>query len=132
MHKTGLLNESNMQLLSLQIKPCSHDIMNFLENTEVNIPSGFDDFRWYISVEEEPIMPQMVYHMLKTVVGFTDMNIGLLVDFILTVRKCYRPNPYHNWEHAFNVSHCMYNILLRNPALFTEVEVIYNRYQINF
>ncbi|XP_030754671.1 cAMP and cAMP-inhibited cGMP 3',5'-cyclic phosphodiesterase 10A-like [Sitophilus oryzae] len=123
MHKTGLLNESNMQLLSLQIKPCSHDIMNFLENTEVNIPSGFDDFRWYISVEEEPIMPQMVYHMLKTVVGFTDMNIGLLVDFILTVRKCYRPNPYHNWEHAFNVSHCMYNILLRNPALFTEVEI---------
>lgn len=68
-------------------------------------------------------MPQMVYYMIKTVVGFQEINVYALREFILTVRKCYRPNPYHNWEHAFNVAHCMYNILLRNKSLFTIVEV---------
>ncbi|XP_048521448.1 cAMP and cAMP-inhibited cGMP 3',5'-cyclic phosphodiesterase 10A [Dendroctonus ponderosae] len=123
MHRTDLLNESNLNLLSLQLKPCVHDISNFSKNPEVSIPSGFSDFRWYVSIDEEPIMPQMVYYMIRTVVGFQEVNVHALKEFILTVRKCYRPNPYHNWEHAFNVAHCMYNILLRNKSLFTNVEI---------
>ncbi|KAH0998645.1 hypothetical protein HUJ05_009626, partial [Dendroctonus ponderosae] len=121
MHRTDLLNESNLNLLSLQLKPCVHDISNFSKNPEVSIPSGFSE--WYVSIDEEPIMPQMVYYMIRTVVGFQEVNVHALKEFILTVRKCYRPNPYHNWEHAFNVAHCMYNILLRNKSLFTNVEI---------
>ncbi|ENN78871.1 hypothetical protein YQE_04660, partial [Dendroctonus ponderosae] len=126
MHRTDLLNESNLNLLSLQLKPCVHDISNFSKNPEVSIPSGFSE--WYVSIDEEPIMPQMVYYMIRTVVGFQEVNVHALKEFILTVRKCYRPNPYHNWEHAFNVAHCMYNILLRNKSLFTNVEVHMLRY----
>ncbi|XP_050308589.1 cAMP and cAMP-inhibited cGMP 3',5'-cyclic phosphodiesterase 10A-like isoform X2 [Anthonomus grandis grandis] len=123
MRRTDLLNESNLQLLSLQIRPCIHDSTSFAKIPEIDIPGGFSDFRWYISVDEEPVMPQMVYYMIKTIVGFEQINLYNLREFILTVRKCYRANPYHNWEHAFNVAHCMYNICLRNMELFNDVEV---------
>ncbi|XP_050308588.1 cAMP and cAMP-inhibited cGMP 3',5'-cyclic phosphodiesterase 10A-like isoform X1 [Anthonomus grandis grandis] len=123
MRRTDLLNESNLQLLSLQIRPCIHDSTSFAKIPEIDIPGGFSDFRWYISVDEEPVMPQMVYYMIKTIVGFEQINLYNLREFILTVRKCYRANPYHNWEHAFNVAHCMYNICLRNMELFNDVEL---------
>ncbi|KAL1487955.1 hypothetical protein ABEB36_015336 [Hypothenemus hampei] len=123
MRRTELLNKSNLPLLSIQLRPCDHEINNFIKNAEVIIPNEFNDFRWYVSMDEESIMPQMVFYMLKTVIGFQEVNQPVLIEFILTVRKCYRPNPYHNWEHAFNVAHCMYNILLRNKVMFTEVEI---------
>lgn len=123
MKRTYLMNQSNLELLSYQLKPCIHDITNFVKNPDVVIPTGFNDFRWYISVDEEPIMPQMVYYMMRTIVGFQEINPDILMKFILTVRKCYRPNPYHNWEHAFNVAHCMYNILLRNKSIFNDIEI---------
>ncbi|KAL1488021.1 hypothetical protein ABEB36_015395 [Hypothenemus hampei] len=123
MHRSELLNQSNLALLSIQLRPCDHEVTNFRRNLEVAIPNGFNDFRWYVSMDEESIMPQMVFYMLKTVIGFQEVNQPVLMEFILTVRKCYRHNPYHNWEHAFNTTHCMYNILLRNKAMFTEAEI---------
>lgn len=123
MTRTYLMNKSNLELLSSQLKPCIHDVTNFVKKPDVAIPTGFNDFRWYVSVDEEPIMPQMVYYMMRTVVGFQEINPDILMKFILTVRKCYRPNPYHNWEHAFNVAHCMYNILLRNKSIFNDIEI---------
>ena len=39
--------------------------------------------------------------------------MSTLCRFILTVRKNYRPVAYHNWLHGFNVSHCMYCMLLQ-------------------
>ncbi|GLH07158.1 cAMP-specific 3',5'-cyclic phosphodiesterase, isoform F [Gryllus bimaculatus] len=44
-------------------------------------------------------------------------------DFVLIVKKSYRNNPYHNFEHAFNVLHCMYNLLKRNLDIFTPLEI---------
>ncbi|XP_060525449.1 cAMP and cAMP-inhibited cGMP 3',5'-cyclic phosphodiesterase 10A-like isoform X2 [Cylas formicarius] len=123
MIKTGLINDSNLKLLGIQIKPCIHDIDEFEKKTDVPIPAGFNDFRWYVSIDEEPIMPQLIFYMMKTIIDFKDVNLSKLREFILTVRKCYRPNPYHNWEHGFNVAHCMYNILIRNKDRFTDVEI---------
>lgn len=47
-----------------------------------------------------------------------------LIEFILACRDSYRDNLYHNWEHAFNVTHCMFNILTRNEQHFNELEVL--------
>ena len=43
--------------------------------------------------------------------------------FLLTVRKCYRPVPYHNWNHAFSVAHASYVIMSQSTDVFTESEV---------
>lgn len=46
-----------------------------------------------------------------------------LMKFILSVKIFYRSNQYHNWEHAFTVCHCMYNVLQRNFDLFEAKEL---------
>ncbi len=46
-----------------------------------------------------------------------------LLRFCLTVSKNYRPIPYHNWEHAFSVAHCMYYVIKGVPQMFSEIEV---------
>lgn len=68
-------------------------------------------------------MPQITLHLIIDLVGPDTMNISELMKFILALRNFYRKNPYHNWEHGFNVCHCMYNILLRNTDILTEIEV---------
>lgn len=77
-----------------------------------------------MSPEEYPDMPQYVLHMVTEVVNVKDIDLHKMMEFILTVRKCYRNNHYHNFEHAFNVAHCMYNILWRNLEKFSNLEVI--------
>nr|CAH7748344.1 unnamed protein product [Callosobruchus chinensis] len=123
MFKTDIINDINVNLLKIQIKPCLHDIDNFIQSPEVTLPYSFAEFRWYVSPEEVPDMPQLVLHMVTEIIGTQDLSLLKTMEFILTVRKCYRNNPYHNWDHAFNVAHCMYNILKRNKNLFTEVEI---------
>lgn len=34
-----------------------------------------------------------------------------MCNFILTVKKNYRPVTYHNWRHAFNVAQSMFTLL---------------------
>ena len=34
-----------------------------------------------------------------------------LCQWLLSVRKNYRPVTYHNWRHAFSVTQCMYAML---------------------
>lgn len=80
-------------------------------------------FEWYIPLDSFYLMPQLAMHMIVTIVTEPKLDIDNLVQFIMTVRKSYRDNPYHNFEHAFNVCHCMYAILIRNTDKFSEVEV---------
>lgn len=61
--------------------------------------------------------------MLKEVLGTNALNTSTTMEFILTTKKFYRNIPYHNFEHAFNVTHCMYNILKRNLQRFTALEM---------
>ena len=45
-----------------------------------------------------------------------------MMCFLLMVRKCYRPVPYHNWDHAFSVAHASYVMMTKTEA-FEEQEV---------
>ncbi|XP_072391177.1 cAMP and cAMP-inhibited cGMP 3',5'-cyclic phosphodiesterase 10A-like [Diabrotica undecimpunctata] len=123
MFKTDKINESNLKLLKLQLKPCSHDVESFTQKSTVTIPYNFAEFRWYVSPEEFPDMPQLVLHMITEVVGKEEIHVKNMLEFILTVKKCYRNNPYHNFEHAFNVTHCMFIILMRNKETFYGIEI---------
>lgn len=123
MFKTDKMNEANLILLKLQLRPCVHDINSFQTKESVRIPFSFNEFRWYISPEEYSDTPQFALHMFKEITGTDCLDISNLMSFILAVKKTYRNNHYHNWEHAFNVTHCMYNILKRNKYVFTDVEI---------
>ncbi len=46
-----------------------------------------------------------------------------LVRFTLAVRKNYRPNPFHNFGHAFAVTQCMFGALVGQEGIFDEIEV---------
>ncbi|CAG5118535.1 unnamed protein product, partial [Candidula unifasciata] len=51
--------------------------------------------------------------------GFTSrwrIKIETLVRFLLMVKKGYRNPPYHNWMHAFSVTHFCY-LLIKNLHL---------------
>lgn len=80
-------------------------------------------FSWYITSDLYSVMPQLALYMITEVVGEPEIQLTPTMQFILSVRKSYRDNPYHNFEHAFNVCHCMYNILRRNLDIFSPVEV---------
>lgn len=71
--------------------------------------------------------PYLAAHIVNDLcVGVRDIDQENLMNFMLVVRKLYRNNPYHNFEHAFNFMHCMYNILKRNLHMFSPMEVKLN------
>jgi cAMP and cAMP-inhibited cGMP 3',5'-cyclic phosphodiesterase 10 len=109
-------------MLHLQQNPCVHDIVNCLHNTQVTIPSGFDQFSWYINTEDHFKMPQLCLYMMLQIMKPTELDLERGMQYILSVKKFYRRNPYHNFEHAFNVCHCMHLMLKRNPRVFTHIE----------
>lgn len=52
-----------------------------------------------------------------------------MVRFTMTVRKNYRPIPYHNWDHGFSVAHSMYYLLTAGNHSFSNLEVSVQRCQ---
>ena len=66
---------------------------------------------------------QLAVSMFMDLVNPTGFDKEKMLKFCLTVSKNYRLIPYHNWEHAFNVAHCIYFVLKGAPELFTQMEV---------
>uniref|UniRef100_A0A8B9QYE9 Phosphodiesterase n=1 Tax=Anas platyrhynchos TaxID=8839 RepID=A0A8B9QYE9_ANAPL len=73
----------------------------------------------------------MMYHMKAILSMLQDMNFintykmdrQTLTRFCLMVKKGYRDPPYHNWMHAFSVSHFCY-LLYKNLELVNYLEDI--------
>ncbi|XP_044258941.1 cAMP and cAMP-inhibited cGMP 3',5'-cyclic phosphodiesterase 10A-like [Tribolium madens] len=123
MQSTRLLNNCFLKMIHLQMKPCIHDIMTYnVANSQVVIPVGFDHFSWHISTEDHPKMPQFILYMFLQLIKNT-LNPEHCIHYILSVKKFYRRNPYHNFEHALNVVHCMYLMLKRNIKQFNHTEI---------
>lgn len=54
----------------------------------------------------------------------TQLNSSFGVRFCLMVKKGYRDPPYHNWMHAFSVTHFCY-LLYKNLGLSNYLEYVY-------
>lgn len=67
-------------------------------------------------------MPHILLHLL-TSMNTEEFDMTVTRRFVLQARKAYRSMYYHNFHHAFNVTHCMYNILVRNTNMFSDFEV---------
>ncbi|KAJ9591947.1 hypothetical protein L9F63_001549, partial [Diploptera punctata] len=124
MKKIAIRNDIKTEMLMYHMHPCTHDLEHVMGSPELaQLPEGFETFSWYIFGFED-IAPQLCLYMFHKLASDAFINLKISVEFILTMRKSYRSNPYHNFEHAFNVLHCMYNILLRNRDIFTPLEQI--------
>lgn len=116
------LNEINRGLAKYHLKPCSHDTDFFYSHT-VNIPISVSEFSFYITRDLLEYMPHIVSYMILDLIDSHEIDIDNLMSFMLIVRNGYRNNSYHNYEHAFTVMNCMYNLLLRNLDVFCDLEI---------
>lgn len=111
-------------LIRRHVLPCPHDFEWLMRDTAIyENPEAMRQLSWYIDLQHLDNMPQIALHLVKDVCGEDAFVHEELVKFILTVRNFYRKTSYHNWEHAFTVCHCMYNLIIRNKSLFNDIEV---------
>lgn len=79
---------------------------------------------WYPVENNLNRLAELALILFHETLGENFMKNNNMCKFILTIKNSYRPNPYHNFEHAFIVTHTMANILCRNRELFSALEVI--------
>lgn len=106
-------------LLSVLLHVCH--CLSYIKTNNVACPCV--SFNYHISEGSREEMPALVCLMYSETFAAHKLERRRLVDFVLTVLACYRPNPYHNADHAFCFTHTMYLILRDNPGYFSFVEV---------
>ncbi|XP_063621951.1 cAMP and cAMP-inhibited cGMP 3',5'-cyclic phosphodiesterase 10A-like [Cydia splendana] len=118
------LNHVYCDLMHVHLKPCRHDFDELIESNGIAIPpNNFNNYNFHISEISKEDMPGLVCYMFsETIMEKMSFDRTQMADFALTVLGCYRPNPYHNAEHAFCFTHTMYMILLTNPGHFDPIE----------
>ncbi|KAJ8934359.1 hypothetical protein NQ314_013400 [Rhamnusium bicolor] len=100
MFKTDKLNECNLKLLKLQLKPCVHDVDYFNQKMNIVIPYNFTEFRWYVSPEEYVDMPQLMLHMVTEVIGIKEIDQQKMVEFILIIKSLLIAALCHDLDHG--------------------------------
>lgn len=128
-HKKLKTNEvkNNMfvELLFHHMKPCTHYVEKYCKKTPtkiVKLPEDFFTFAWYPVPDDVPRLVELTISMFQEVLGESFMARNNIPKFVLTVQNCYRPNPYHNFLHAFVVTHTMANIIRQHHTIFTRLE----------
>uniref|UniRef100_A0A1B6GPX3 Phosphodiesterase n=1 Tax=Cuerna arida TaxID=1464854 RepID=A0A1B6GPX3_9HEMI len=123
LYKSELQNKVKLEMALYHLKPCVHEqeAMNTSRNN-VTGPDQFFTFGWSPRPENLPKVAELTMCLFQEVFGNKFMKSYNVPKFILTVQKCYRPNPYHNFLHAFYATHTMANILIRNQSFFSEIE----------
>ncbi|KAG8327532.1 hypothetical protein J6590_017968 [Homalodisca vitripennis] len=122
-YKSELQNKMNLEMAMYHLKPCVHEreATNTSRNS-VTSPDQFFTFGWSPTQEDLPRVAELTMCLFQEVFGNKFMHSHNVQNFILTVQKCYRPNPYHNFLHAFYATHTMANIIIRNQNFFSEIE----------
>lgn len=121
LRKSELNNRIYQEMLFHHIKPCVHD-QDAVKHYSSELPDQFFSFSYYPSPDDTPKLVEMTINMFHEVLGDSFMVLNNVPKFVLTVKNCYRPNPYHNYVHAFGVTHAMANIITRYHRVFTGLE----------
>jgi cAMP and cAMP-inhibited cGMP 3',5'-cyclic phosphodiesterase 10 len=101
------------------------EVESYLERP-MDLTAGYDiDSHGLDTVSiPEDVKPLLAVKMLDKLVDLSSYSRESLMRFLLTVRKCYRPVAYHNWNHAFSVAHASYVIMSQSLGVFRENEKI--------
>nr|XP_022910381.1 cAMP and cAMP-inhibited cGMP 3',5'-cyclic phosphodiesterase 10A-like [Onthophagus taurus] len=110
-------------LMKRHIFPNEHDLQELVSNPEFSEDiETLNTFNWYINLDYTDEMPQIAVYLIMSIADEGDIDIDQLYKFVLSMRMLYRKNIYHNWEHGFNVCHCMRTIIKHNMEKFTAIE----------
>nr|CAD7448724.1 unnamed protein product [Timema bartmani] len=106
------------ELLMYHMKVANVELKGLMESAELADLEGFNEFSFSPRVILEADTPRHVYKMFHNLglIHKFRINKETLARFILFVKKGYRDVSYHNWMHAFSVTHFAY-LLLRNLHL---------------
>ncbi|XP_059504477.1 cAMP and cAMP-inhibited cGMP 3',5'-cyclic phosphodiesterase 10A isoform X3 [Stegostoma tigrinum] len=86
-----------------------------------SISREIEQFHFDITPYED-LWPTIFVYMIYSSCGKNSFDMEKLCRFTMSVKKNYRRVPYHNWKHAVNVAHCMYNILQKVHGTFSQLE----------
>eukprot|EP00730_Choanoeca_flexa_P007704 TRINITY_DN12378_c0_g1_i13.p1 TRINITY_DN12378_c0_g1~~TRINITY_DN12378_c0_g1_i13.p1 ORF type:complete len:833 (+),score=184.71 TRINITY_DN12378_c0_g1_i13:2084-4582(+) len=113
--KAAYRNKVALEVLSYHARASEDDTKELMAK---EIPS---DEKWQLNTfHHDSVSLELgdtvlaVLRMFKNM-GFVEefrMPYQSLCQWVLSVRKNYRPVTYHNWRHAFSVTQCMYSMLL--------------------
>ncbi|XP_046365386.2 cAMP and cAMP-inhibited cGMP 3',5'-cyclic phosphodiesterase 10A-like [Haliotis rufescens] len=82
------------------------------------VPAVLSKYEFFAD-DFEKQLPKLFLHMIDDLFGQNMFDQKKLCQFILTVRKNYRPLLYHNWRHGFEVAHALYCMIKTNPGIFS-------------
>lgn len=135
------LNEICLELIPYQINSTVLEPELFIDPVKITIPAGFHEyfsllvpnflnnfpffnrFAWYPFPNHMDQMIPLSYFMMNDLCGERLSVAEDVFQFLYCVRRSYRKNPYHNFEHAFNVIHSLYCMLSKHSNEFSILEV---------
>ena len=80
-----------------------------------------------LKINDQSVLRLVVYHWFSKSSNLADLRIsrGALSEYIREVSKYYRPNPFHNFQHAAAVTHYLFVLLNKIQAhkLFSPLNI---------
>uniref|UniRef100_A0A8C1WZ03 Phosphodiesterase n=1 Tax=Cyprinus carpio TaxID=7962 RepID=A0A8C1WZ03_CYPCA len=122
--RTHLANEMMMYHMKVSEEEVTKLLHSGIEPVQ-KIHPDFSEFTYTPRSLPDDSTPMGILSMLEDM-GFINtykINLHTLARFCLMVKKGYRDPPYHNWMHAFSVSHFCY-LLYKNLQLSNYLEDI--------
>ncbi|KAJ7995327.1 hypothetical protein DPEC_G00243400 [Dallia pectoralis] len=122
--RSHLANEMMMYHMKVSEEEVTHLLVNGLEPVSEIHPT-FAEFTYTPRSLPDDNTPMGILSMFEDMGFINNYKIDLhtLARFCLMVKKGYRDPPYHNWTHAFSVSHFCY-LLYKNLGLANYLENI--------
>ena len=140
LHKTMLIEEiqnqknrltMTMELISFHARTRPEEIQAFLEKEndyfepKAVISSFSYDPHKFLNTDDNLVA---ISHQLFVNLSFHqtyDISDSKLIDYLLTVRRNYRPIAYHNFTHAVSVSHGLFVLIVNGilDAYFSKLEM---------
>uniref|UniRef100_A0A8C1QMG8 Phosphodiesterase n=1 Tax=Cyprinus carpio TaxID=7962 RepID=A0A8C1QMG8_CYPCA len=122
--RSHLANEMMMYHMKVSEEEVTKLLHSGIEPVQ-KIHPDFSEFTYTPRSLPDDSTPMGILSMLEDM-GFINtykINLHTLARFCLMVKKGYRDPPYHNWMHAFSVSHFCY-LLYKNLQLSNYLEDI--------
>ncbi|XP_076297920.1 cGMP-dependent 3',5'-cyclic phosphodiesterase [Lasioglossum baleicum] len=114
-------NKLSNEVMMYHMKVEDNDVRALLTCKDEHNIKDFNKFQFAPKSIPEKHMPCYTIKMFNDL-GFIKhwkMKVPTLARFILYVKRGYRDAPYHNWVHAFSVTHFAY-LLIKNLHLISE------------
>ncbi|XP_039289174.1 cAMP and cAMP-inhibited cGMP 3',5'-cyclic phosphodiesterase 10A isoform X2 [Nilaparvata lugens] len=122
--KSKYQNEVDKEILKYHLRANGQEEEKLENSTAcMQLPDNFFHFQWYPFNEHIAKMDEYMLCLLQSVLGDKYMRENNFPKFIAMAKKCYRNIHYHNFQHAFAVTHGMTYILHKNRELFNGLEL---------